>query len=271
MSQIVKISLGQFDVRKANPRVNWTHVQEIVAEARRQGGEVVVLPELWDSGYALDQAKNFASSLSGGLFAQVVALAKQHGIFILGSMLEKRGLGVSNTVPVISPTAGVMGAYRKLHLFPLMEEDKWLTPGEAALTVDLPWGRSSLAICFDLRFPELFRRYAVEGSRIVFIPCEWPHPRLEHFRTLVRARAIENQMYVVAVNRIGVDDFEEVTGRYGAHFCGHSMVVDPWGEIVIEAGEGEGVFTVEVDLDRVDTIRQQIPVLENRRPEHYTA
>ncbi|MBZ0321087.1 MAG: carbon-nitrogen family hydrolase [Anaerolineae bacterium] len=266
---VLRVSIGQFDVRKGNPRVNWTSVQEITAEAKRQGGQVVVLPELWDSGYALDQAKTFASSLSGGLFAQVVALAKQHGIFILGSMLEKRGLGVSNTTAVVSPVGGIMGAYRKLHLFPLMDEDKWLTPGEATLTLDLPWGKSAFAICFDLRFPELFRRYAVEGAKVVFVPCEWPHPRLEHFRTLVRARAIENQMYIVAVNRIGIDDYDEVSGKYGAHFCGHSMIVDPWGETVVEVGEGEAVVSVDLDLNKVDAVRQQIPVLENRRPEHY--
>lgn len=269
MSQKIRISLAQFDVKKGNPRVNWESAQAVVAEAHQQKGHVVVLPELWDAGYALDKAKEFASNLSGGLFSQVAALAKQYNLFILGSMFEKRGLGVSNSAAIISPNRGVMGAYRKLHLFPLMDEDKWLTPGEAALTFDMPWGMSAVAICYDLRYPELFRRYAVEGAKIVFVPSQWPHPRLEHFRTLLRARAIENQMYMVAVNRVGVDE-PGLDGRGGVEYCGHSAVIDPWGNTVIELGEGEGVYTVEIDLSIVDALRRQMPVLDGRRPEHYT-
>ncbi|NDJ85517.1 MAG: carbon-nitrogen family hydrolase [Chloroflexi bacterium] len=269
MAPVLRVSLAQFNVKKGNPRVNWSRVQQLVGEAQRQGGHLVVLPELWDIGYALDKGKELASSLGSGLFSQVMSLAQQHNLYILGSMLEKRGLGISNTAALISPKRGVLGAYRKLHLFPLMDEHKWLTPGEAALTFDLPWGRTAVAICYDLRFPELFRRYAAEGTRLVIVPAQWPHPRLEHFRTLVRARAIENQMYVVAVNRVGGDDFDEDAHQFATEFCGHSMVVDPWGNTVIELGEGEGVHTVDLDMEAVDQIRQEIPVLNDRRPEHY--
>jgi omega-amidase len=265
----LRVSLAQFNVRKGNPRANWTQAQQMIAEAHRQAANIVVLPELWDVGYALEQAKEFASPLSGGLFSQLTALAKQYNLYILGSMMEKRGLGVSNSAPVITPNRGVIGAYRKLHLFPLMNEHQYLTAGEAATIFDLPWGSSAVAICYDLRFPELFRRYAVEGAQIVFVPAQWPHPRLEHFRTLVRARAIENQMYVVAVNRVGGDDLNEETQKYAAEFCGHSMVIDPWGNTVIELGEGEGVYTVDIDMSAVERIRRQIPVLQDRRPEHY--
>ncbi len=261
----LRVSLAQFDVQKGNPRVNWAQVQELVGNAQNQGTHVVVLPELWDVGFALENAKTFASSLSGGLFSQVVGLAQNHKLFILGSMIEKRGLGMSNTAAIFSPNRGVMGAYRKLHLFHDFKEDQWLTPGESAQTFDLPWGMSAIAICYDLRFPELFRRYAVEGALITFLPAQWPRARIEHFRTLVRARAIENQMFIVAVNRVGTDDLEP----HQIHFGGHSMVIDPLGETVIELGENEGVFTVELDLALVDYVRREIPVLENRRPELY--
>ena len=269
MAPNLRISLAQFDVKKGNPRANWIMAQEMIAEAQHQKAHVVVLPELWDVGYALEKGQSFASSLSGGLFSQVAALAKQHNLYVLGSMMEKRGLGVSNTVAVTSPNRGVMGAYRKIHLFPLMDEHKWLTPGEGAATFDLPWGRTGIAICYDLRFPELFRRYAVEGAIISFLPCQWPTIRIEHYRSLVKARAIENQMYMVAVNRTGADDYDEEIGVYGTEFGGHSMVVDPWGNTVIELGEGEGVYTVEVDLGTVEKIREQIPILRDRRPELY--
>lgn len=257
------VSLIQMDVRKGAPRTNWTRTQEYTAEAAGRGAELVVFPELWDAGVAYGKGKEVASSLSGGLFAQVVALARQHNVHILGSMYEKRGVGIHNTIAVISPRSGVMGAYRKIHLFPLMNEDKWLQPGEAPLAIDLPWARTGFAICYDLRFPELFRRYAADGTQMVIVPCAWPHPRLNHYRTLLRARAIENQCYMIAVNRVGVDQDED--GNIQDHYFGHSCVVDPWGEIVVEAGETEGHFTVTLDLNMVKQVRRELPVLDGRR------
>ncbi len=252
----VTVSLVQMNVRKGAPRTNWTTMQEYVLKAAQQGAQVVVFPELWDAGSAFDKGREIASSLSGGLFAQVVTLARQHNIHIFGSLYEKRGTGVCNTIAVISPRNGVMGAYRKIHLFPLMQEDRWLLPGEAPLVIDLPWGRTGFAICYDLRFPELFRRYAAERAEIVFMPMAWPHPRQAHYRTLLRARAIENQCFMVAVNRVGLEE------EGGLHYFGHSSVIDPWGETVLEAGEVEGVFTVTVDMGQVARVRRELPALE---------
>jgi len=250
------VSLVQMNVRKGAPRTNWTTMQEYVLQAAQQGAQVVVFPELWDAGSAFDKGREIASSLSGGLFAQVVTLARQHNLHVFGSLYEKRGTGVCNTIAVISPRNGVMGAYRKIHLFPLMQEDRWLLPGEAPLVIDLPWGRTGFAICYDLRFPELFRRYAAERAEIVFMPMAWPHPRQAHYRTLLRARAIENQCFMVAANRVGLEE------EGGPHYFGHSSVIDPWGEIVLEAGEVEGLFTVTVDIGQVARVRRELPALE---------
>jgi omega-amidase len=252
------VSLVQMNVQKGVPRTNWATVQRYAAEAAQRGAELAVLPELWDAGTAYDQSKEIASSLSGGLFAQVVALARQQDIHILGSMYEKRGSGVYNTLAVIAPRRGILGAYRKMHLFSLMAEDKWLLPGEAPLALDLPWGRTGLAICYDLRFPELFRRYMADQAQLVIMPMSWPHPRLGHYQTLLRARAIENQCYMIAVNRVGKDDD-------GTNYFGHSCVIDPWGEIVVEAGETEAHLTVTIDLDMVTRVRRALPALDNIR------
>jgi omega-amidase len=255
------VSLAQMDVRRGAPRVNWTTMQEHTIEAARRSADLVVFPELWEAGPAYEQAREIASTLSGGLFAQVVALSRQHKIHILGSMFEKRGTGICNTTAVISPLNGVMGAYRKMHLFPLMDEHRWLTPGEAPLAIDLPWGRTGFAICYDLRFPELFRRYAEAAAQVVVIPSSWPHPRLDHYRTLLRARAIENQCYVIAVNRVGKDQNGEDAPP--TSYFGHSCVIDPWGEIVVEGGETEAHFTVKIDLALVDEVRRKLPALDH--------
>jgi predicted amidohydrolase len=142
-----------------------------------------------------------------------------------------------------------------------MEEDQYLVPGDHLTQAETRWGSLGLAICYDLRFPEIFRAYAIAGARMVLLPSEWPHPRLEHWRTLIRARAIENQMFVIACNRVGVS--KETT------FCGHSAIIDPWGETVIEGGESPTLLTAEIDVDRVEEVQKKIPVLRDRRPEIY--
>jgi len=263
----VNISLAQMDVKLGNPRINWAKMQEMTQQAKSQGGQLVIFPELWDAGFALKKAKELASAISGGLFAQVTALSKQQGVFITGSMIEKRGLGLANCAPMISPSSGVIGAYRKIHLFPLMNEDRYFSAGEATLNLSLPWGMTATAICYDIRFPELFRRYALEGARLVVVPSQFPNPRREHYRTLLRARAIENGIYIAAVNRVGKDIDEESGAE--TTFFGHSCIIDPWGEIVFEAGSTEGVYTAPIDLSVVDKAQNAIPVLADRRPELY--
>lgn len=257
----LNISLAQMNIALADERKNVQVMERWAAEAARRGSHVLVLPELWSTGYALDQSKELAAVLNTGMFTQMGTIAQQNKIAIVGSILEKRGQEVSNSAPFFAPNGRMLGVYRKLHLFRLMDEDKWLQPGQSPLTMDLPWGSTSLAICYDLRFPELFRRYAVEGARLVIIPAEWPLERVEHWRALLRARAIENQSYIVACNAAGQ------TGE--TVFGGHSMIIDPWGKTVLEGGEAPMLLTAEIEMDLVDEVRQRIPVFDDRREDMY--
>lgn len=260
MTKLV-ISLAQMHIALGDTRKNLRQMEQWVAEASRRGSHLIVLPELWSTGYALEQSRELANPLNVGLFAQLSTIATQSKISIVGSTLEKRGLEVSNSATFFASNGRLMGVYRKIHLFRLMEEDRWLQPGAAPLTLETPWGTNGIAICYDLRFPELFRRYAVQGARVILLPAEWPIERIDHWRTLVQARAIENQCFMVATNACGQ------TGD--KVFGGHSMIVDPWGRIVIEAGETPQLVTAEIDVDQVDIVRSRIPVLEDRRPEVY--
>jgi predicted amidohydrolase len=257
----LSISLAQINIALGDTRKNIKQAEEYIEEAARRGSHVIVFPELWSTGYALEQGKDLASPLNVGIFAQLATLATQNKISIVGSLLEKRGLEVANSATFFAPNGRLMGVYRKIHLFRLMEEDRYLQPGAAPLIMDLPWGRTGLAICYDLRFPELFRKYAVQGARMIILPAEWPLERIDHWRTLLQARAIENQCYIVATNSAGP------TGN--TTFGGHSMIVDPWGRIVVEVGEAQTLATAEIDLDYVDIVRNRIPVFEDRRPELY--
>lgn len=258
----LNISLGQIDVKLGDPAVNLTAVQAMTSLAASRGSDIVVFPELWSTGYDLEHGASYATPTDTGIFATVAALAQAHHIAILGSCLSDLGSGrIGNTAVYFDHTGHALGVYSKTHLFRLMDEDQYLTAGDGRTLVQTPAGSMGLAICYDLRFPELFRAYALAGAQLVFLPAEWPHPRLAHWQTLLRARAIENQMFVVACNRVGESK--------GAHFCGHSSIIDPWGETVVEGGETAELLTATIDMDQVTAVRAKIPIFQDRRPEIY--
>jgi len=259
----LKISLAQMDIALGEPQRNLKTAEQFASAAAAEGADVLLLPELWTTGYVLDQAEAFASSTTGGVFAEVAALARQYNLHIGGSCLSRLGQQqFGNTFTWVAADGKLLGAYTKLHLFRLMDEHKYLTAGDDAAVVTTPWGQAGLSICYDLRFPELYRTYALSKAQMIFVPSEWPHPRLMHWRTLLRARAIENQLFMIACNRVGQGG--------GVSFCGHSAIIDPWGEPLVEGDESEGLFTAEVDISKVEAIRAQIPVFADRRPEKYT-
>ncbi|GAB4572740.1 MAG: carbon-nitrogen family hydrolase [Anaerolineae bacterium] len=261
----LSISLAQMTVTSGNERRNVETMKAMVAEAARRGSQLVVFPELWSAGYHYEDLNALAYPLNGGVFAEVASAASQHKICITGSMPEKRGDGINNSAPFFAPHGRILGVYRKIHLFGLMREDENFRAGQSPLNLELPWGKTGMAICYDLRFPEMFRRYGVEGSKLVILPAAWPLKRIEHWRALIRARAIENQYFMVACNAVG----ESLTGEGPTTFGGHSMIVDPWGDIVLEAGTMPGLYTAEIELDLVDEVRARIPVFEDRHPEYY--
>lgn len=257
-------SLAQMRLTEGDMRRNIAQAEKSVIEASQRKSHVVVLPELWTTGMALSNAREYAQELNKGVFAQLSTWATQHRICITGSLLEKRGIEVSNSSPFFANNGRMMGIYRKIHLFGLMDEDKYLQPGNSAVSLDLPWGTTGLAICYDLRFPELFRKYALEqGAKIIIVSAEWPLARIAHWRALMVARAIENQVFMVATNAAGESG--------GTVYGGHSMIVDPWGRIVIEAGEEPQLITAEIELDMIDEVRATLPALNDVRTDVYTA
>ena len=258
----ISISLGQMQIKLARVEDNLVTAEQMIGEAAARDSDLVVLPELWSTGYDLENATDYAAEIGAGMFAQLSETARENSISVFGSILERQGKQVMNCATYYDADGALRSVYRKIHLFRLFDEHKWLGEGEGPTVMILPWGAAGLSICYDLRFPELFRRYAVtHGVKLMLVCAEWPLIRVEHWRTLLMARAIENQCFVVATNSSGD------TG--GTVFGGHSMIIDPWGRVVIEAGEDEDLLTAEIDLDEVDRVRQQIPVFEDRRPDAY--
>ena len=259
----ISISLAQIDVKLGQEQANLMAVTDLIKEASRRGSQLILLPELWPTGYDLEHASSYTTPVDQGLFADIAELARQYRIDIIGSQLSLISSSQhGNTAVYYNRDGENLGVYHKIHLFGLMEEDQYLTGGDAISIVDTDWGKVGLTICYDLRFPELFRAYAFSGVKAVVIVAEWPKPRLSHWRTLLRARAIENQIFIIACNRVGT------TGS--TNFFGHSCIIAPDGEAIIEAGEQSGLYTAEIDLEQIDAIRTHMPVFSDRRPDAYS-
>jgi omega-amidase len=257
----VHVAVAQMAVSLGEPEQNLRRARQMLLEAKRRGAELVVLPELWSTGYVLDQAGHYCCAPNVGIFAEIAALARELRLYLCGSVIEADAGSFFNTQTIYSPEGKLLASYRKIHLFGLMREPEFLTAGDKLVAVDLPWGKAGLAICYDLRFPEMFRAYALNGVQLFLISAEWPRPRLDHWRTLLRARAIENQCFVVACNCVGEGN--------GNVFGGHSMIVDPWGEILAEGQESETMISADLDPELVNDIRGRYPVLADGRPNLY--
>jgi predicted amidohydrolase len=251
----IKVAAIQMQVVSGEPRKNVVRAEALLHDAAARGAQAALLPELWTTGYSLDRLDELAEEYGESTlrFLQDTA-ARLRMAIVGGSFAVKRSDGVYSTCHIIGPDGALLGAYSKEHLFPLLKEPQYLRPGAPGSVVDTPSGKWSALICFDIRFPESARQYAYHGARMLWVPSEWPHPRLEHWRTLLRARAIENQFFVVAANRCGQGD--------NSHWCGHSSIIDPWGNILAEAEEEETILLAELDMSEVDAVRARIPCFE---------
>ena len=250
----------QFTVSQGALDANLDYVRGAVARVAEQGARLAVLPEMWSTGFAYKTLNELAER-TASVTDKLCELSTRHKLVLIGSQPEPAGDGrVFNTVHVID-NGQVVARYRKLHLFSLLGEDKAFKGGDSWCLAETSLGKIGIIICYDLRFPELSRRLALEGARVICVPAQWPKPRQEHWRTLLRARAIENQLYVVSCNACGQ------IGKLD--FFGMSMVLDPKGEVLADAGEQPGEITAPLDWQAMDDWRAQIPCFDDRRPSCY--
>jgi predicted amidohydrolase len=220
-------------------------------------GDLVLLPELWATGYfAFDDYAGTAQPLAGPLVRAMGAAAAAAGVVLhAGSMVERDGAGrLFNTSLLFDRDGALVHTYRKVHLFGYgSREQELLTPGEHVGA----HGELALSTCYDLRFPELFRAQVDDGSQLFLVAAAWPLARIEHWQLLLRARALENQSFVLACNAAGRQGEVELAGR--------SAVVDPWGTVLAEAGAGPQTLTLDVDPDVATRARKEFPALADRR------
>ncbi|PLX94043.1 MAG: carbon-nitrogen family hydrolase [Desulfuromonas sp.] len=259
MKQDITAAVVQFNIALGDVEHNMASAEAGLRRVAAQGAQLAVLPEMWSTGYDYRHLAQLAEQTPHILIA-LQALSLELKLVIVGSLPEKEGSSLYNTLYVVDQGKQV-GQYRKLHLFSSMGEDRFLSSGHNSVVVPTSAGRLGLAICYDLRFPELFRKLALEGAEIICIPAEWPKPRQEHWRTLLRARAIENQLFVVAANCCGTQ------GKLD--FFGMSMLISARGEVLQEAGEQATELIATFSHEEMVKYRSQIPCFKDRRPEIY--
>jgi deaminated glutathione amidase len=243
--------------------------ERLVSAAAQRGAQLVGLPEnfafLRSEGEPIPEAQ----TLDGPWVRRMVDVARRHGLMLLLGSLPERIEGetrVYNTSVLLGPDGGTLATYRKIHLFDIdlpglehLKESRAVRPGEALVVADTPAGRIGLSICYDVRFPEMYRRLSREGARVLAVPSAFTdRTGKDHWEILLRARAIENLAYVFAPAQAGPH------GKGRASY-GHAMIVDPWGAVLAQVPDGEGVAIAELDFDRQDRLRRELPALDHRR------
>lgn len=257
----MKIGCIQLSIRFGKVEENYERAEKCIRDASAKGAELIILPELWNTGYALKQLEELADVDGMRTKAFLSSLAKELGVYIVGgSVAIKRENQFFNTMFSFNQMGELIGEYSKAHLFRLMDEHLYFEAGNNLNCFQLGELEAGGVICYDIRFPEWLRSHALAGANVLFIPAQWPTERIDHWQTLLRARAIENQCFIIAVNR---------TARNPENYNGHSMVIEPWGEVLWTGGETEEVAIVEVDFSKVAEVRKRIPVYDDRRPDLY--
>ncbi|MEU4463307.1 carbon-nitrogen family hydrolase [Streptomyces sp. NPDC024017] len=253
-ASVIQIAVNEDESVEARRR-------RVAAMVREQAGaDLVVLPELWTTGaFAYEEFGREAEPLEGPTYETMAKAASDAGVWLhAGSIPERDPDGpLYNTSLVFSPSGDLAAAYRKIHRFGFDKGEAVLMgAGTELVTVRVPATTLGLSTCYDLRFPELFRGLVDAGAETLVVSAGWPERRRSHWTLLAQARAVENQAFVVACGTAGT--------HAGVPQAGHSIVVDPWGEVLAQAGAGEEVLTVEFDPGKVATTREQFPALKDR-------
>ncbi len=262
----MKIAAAQIACALGKLDANLLKVREFSLRAKDAGADLVVFPEMIDTGYSMPVIQACASRWTEGAVPELEQIAKTFSIAIVAGVSEREGECIYNAQVFIDARGKIMANYRKTHLFAEVpvEEHKCFLPGDKLTSFEQAGLRLGLSICYDLRFPEVYRMLAVEDAVNVFvISSAWPFPRVDHFRTLCLARAIENQSYLIAANRVGTDD--------GISFCGTSAIIDPYGALLASASaDREELLQAEISPEKIQSVRERMSIFAHRREELYS-
>jgi omega-amidase len=261
----MKVAAAQISCSLGDPKANLLKVRDFSRQAKDGGVELVVFPEMTDTGYSMSVIQDRASSWNNGFVPGLQEIAAKLSIAIVCGVSEKEGASIYNSLVFVDRQGKIAAKYRKTHLYAVapIEEQKCFASGDTFGSFALGDLRFGFSICYDLRFPEMYRKLVVEQNAGAFIiSSAWPFPRIEHFRTLALARAIENQSYVIASNRVGKDE--------DLWFCGSSAIIDPRG-VAVASASADREELIEADLyeELVLSVRSRVKSLAHRRRDLY--
>jgi omega-amidase len=255
----------QFDVASGDIAANVVSMQTGIEEAAAAGARLCVLPELWST--------SFLESFDDELFARVKEadqalqdLSKEHSLVIVGSSIEPENEQVFNTARIYQ-RGELLGSYRKIHLFSANLEHRHHAAGDQPCVVETEVGKLGVMLCYDIRFPELARHYFHQGAEVLVVPGQWPEARAQHWRTLLRARAIENELFVIGCNRTGQEP--SLRNDEPMSFLGDGRIIDPMGEILATGNGDAGATLAAIELRKVRTMRRVLPIAADLRPDVY--
>lgn len=268
----MKFKLGLCQMKgSADKTVSKAAAKSMVGEAAANGAQVIALPEMWNCPYSNDFFREYAEDKNGPAVEFLSELAAKNNVYLIGGSIPEMENGkVFNTSFSFDRQGQLIGTHRKVHLFDIdvkggirFMESETLSPGNHTTIIETEFGKLGVAICYDVRFPELTRRMALEGAQLVILPAAFNLTTgPAHWHLTMRARALDNQIYFAAVSPA-----RDMEGPYQAY--GHSCIATPWGELVAEADIDETIVYGDIDLDYVSEIRQQLPLLKHRKPEVY--
>jgi len=261
----MKIAVAQIACSLGNPEANLAKVRDFSARAKAAGAELIVFPEMTDTGYSMPVIQKHASDWKTGFVPALQENAGKLSIAIVSGVSERAGSSIYNSQVLIDATGGIGAKYRKIHLYAVdpVAEQTCFAPGDSFASSELGGLKFGFSICYDLRFPEMYRKLVTEQNvGALLISSAWPFPRVEHWRVLAQARAIENQAYVIASNRVGKDD--------ELWFCGSSVIIDPRGVVIAAASaDREELIYADLSQELVDSVRQRVQSLGHRRKDLY--
>ena len=248
MSIFPRAACLQMEIRVGDVEANLQQLRELFVGQEPAANTLFVLPELWATGFDYPAIATLAEQ-TPRVLAELQQLAAKHTIWFAGSLPEKREQGAPCNTLYLTGPEGVVGRYRKHHLFSFWQEDQYLQPGTVPQPIDTPFGPLGALVCYDLRFPVISCAQTFGGCRVIVVSAQWPMLRLDQWQLLVKTRAVENQAFVVACNGCGM------SGSY--ELAGHSMIVGPDGQVLVEAGEESAVIGAELVEEDLEELRSR--------------
>jgi len=256
-----------------NKTFNLKNAQKMIEDAALQGADIIILPEMFNCPYDSSYFNRFFEEYPGETTSLLSALAALHSVYIIGGSIPEREKNkIYNTSYSFDRNGALIGKHRKIHLFDVeiegeirFKESETITAGSKITVVETEFCKIGIAICYDMRFPELIRKMVLSGAKIIVVPAAFNMTTgPAHWHLIARTRALDNQVYFIAASPAR-------DKKAGYIAFGHSLVVNPWGDIIAEASEKEGIIFSEIDLGFVDKIRRELPLLKHRREEVYKA